>query len=111
MMTGVTKGFKYKMRFAYAHFPVGVTVEGREIQVRNFLGEKYVRKVPTKAYRTDAQSVKDELVVEGNDIREVRCPPQTCAAVHGACLVKKKDLRKFLDGIYTTTKGNIVEDV
>eukprot|EP00666_Eupelagonemidae_sp_cell4sb_P017374 gene17374-17846_t len=25
MMTGVTKGFKYKMRFAYAHFPVGVT--------------------------------------------------------------------------------------
>ena len=45
MFTGVTLGYKYKMRFAYAHFPVGVTVEGNEIQIRNFLGEKYVRRV------------------------------------------------------------------
>merc|ERR1712232_1055030 len=107
------KGFKYKMRFAYAHFPVGVAVEGKTIEVRNFLGEKRVRRVTiigdkTKSYRTPAADVKDELVVEGNDIAEVS---QTCANVHGATLVKRKDLRKFLDGIYTTTKSNVIEDV
>ena len=45
MFTGVTKGFLYKMRFAYAHFPVGVTVEDNKIEIRNFLGEKRMRVV------------------------------------------------------------------
>ena len=69
----------------------------------------YVRRVPilgaqTKVHRTDASQVKDELVVEGNDISQVS---QTCANVHCACLVKKKDIRKFLDGIYVTVKENV----
>jgi large subunit ribosomal protein L9e len=27
MIVGVTKGFKYKMRYVYAHFPINVNVE------------------------------------------------------------------------------------
>eukprot|EP01064_Diplonema_japonicum_P014376 TRINITY_DN2198_c4_g1_i1.p2 TRINITY_DN2198_c4_g1~~TRINITY_DN2198_c4_g1_i1.p2 ORF type:complete len:212 (+),score=62.53 TRINITY_DN2198_c4_g1_i1:78-638(+) len=108
MCTGVTKGYRYKMRFAYAHFPVGVSVDEGEIIIRNFLGEKRVRKVslagPLKAYRTETSVMKDELVIEGNDISEVS---QTAAAVHGATLVKRKDIRKFLDGIYVSTKTTI----
>eukprot|EP01063_Lacrimia_lanifica_P016197 TRINITY_DN2280_c0_g1_i1.p1 TRINITY_DN2280_c0_g1~~TRINITY_DN2280_c0_g1_i1.p1 ORF type:complete len:190 (+),score=104.98 TRINITY_DN2280_c0_g1_i1:46-615(+) len=110
MFTGVTVGYKYKMRFAYAHFPVGVTVDGNEIQVRNFLGEKRVRRVTlpegVKASRTEASVMKDELVLEGNSITEVSI---TASQLHGVCLVKKKDIRKFLDGIYVSEKTTIKE--
>merc|ERR1719498_375765 len=42
MMTGVTKGFQYKMRFVYAHFPVNVNISDAKdlIEIRNFLGRR-----------------------------------------------------------------------
>ena len=43
-----------------------------------------------------SKNVKDELVFEGTD---VECVSRTCALVHQICLVKRKDIRKFLDGI------------
>lgn len=43
----------------------------------------------------DGVNVKDEYWVEGNDINSVS---QSAASVHGACLVRNKDIRKFLDG-------------
>ena len=110
MCTGVTKGYKFKIRFAYAHFPIGVTVEGQTVEIRNFLGEKRVREhvlpAGVTAKRTDNSVVKDELVVSGNDLAEVS---QECAKMHQLCLVKNKDIRKFLDGIFIQTRTNVVE--
>merc|ERR1712058_140912 len=51
MIIGVTKGFKYKMRYVYAHFPINVNLDKNkdtglfEVEIRNFIGEKYVRRV------------------------------------------------------------------
>lgn len=47
LITGVTKGFEYKMRLVYAHFPININIEdgGKIIEIRNFLGEKRVRVV------------------------------------------------------------------
>ena len=108
LVTGVTKGFRYKLRFAYAHFPINVSAEGQTVEIRNFLGEKRVRRqvVPKgiKVYRTEAAKTKDELVVEGNDLEEVS---RQAAVIHQLCLVKNKDIRKFLDGIYVQTKTTI----
>lgn len=44
LITGVTKGYRYKMRFVYAHFPINasITNSNRAIEIRNFLGEKKV---------------------------------------------------------------------
>merc|ERR1712227_723895 len=47
MITGVTKGFVYKMRLVYAHYPINLTVldNGKQVDIRNFLGEKVVRSI------------------------------------------------------------------
>ena len=44
LVNGVTKGFKYKMRFVYAHFPINASITDAKdgIEIRNFLGEKKV---------------------------------------------------------------------
>merc|ERR1712111_14823 len=47
MIVGVTKGYQYKMRAVYAHFPINCAISENNslVEVRNFLGEKFVRKV------------------------------------------------------------------
>jgi len=111
MITGVTKGFQYKMRAVYAHFPINCIIqdEGRNVEIRNFLGEKTVRHVSMLNGVTIAESTaqKDELILEGNDIDMVS---QSAASIQGSCLVRNKDIRKFLDGIYVSGKGTIVAD-
>jgi large subunit ribosomal protein L9e len=110
MIIGVTKGFKYKMRFCYAHFPINVsaTKDGSidVVEIRNFLGEKKVRKVPllegVKYVRT--ADVKDQIEISGIDVTKVSL---SCAQIAQATMVKNKDIRKFLDGIYVSEKGNI----
>jgi len=108
LVTGVTIGFRFKLRFAYAHFPINVSVDKQTVEIRNFLGEKRVRKqqIPAgiKVYRTEVAKVKDELVLEGNDLEEVS---RQAAVMHQLCAVKNKDIRKFLDGIYVQTKANV----
>ena len=111
LFDGVTKGFRYKMRAVYAHFPVNMNIggKGEKIEIRNFLGEKRTRVCNmlegVKISRDD--SVKDCLVLEGNDIDNVS---KSAALIHMSCLVKKKDIRKFLDGFYVSEKGVIQTD-
>ena len=62
------QGYQYKMRAVYAHFPINCAIseENTLVEVRNFLGEKFVRKVRMHAGVTCKNSgQKDELVVEG----------------------------------------------
>ena len=63
------------MRAVYAHFPINcVTSENNTvIEIRNFLGEKFIRKVKMMKGVTvvNSQAQKDELVLQGNDIEAV----------------------------------------
>ena len=110
MITGVTKGFKYKMRFCYAHFPINVTnvkEAGKDyVEIRNFLGEKKVRRVQLLegVNYTRTADVKDQIEISGIDITKVSL---SCAQISQSTAVKNKDIRKFLDGIYVSEKGNI----
>lgn len=52
---------------------------------------------PPHLPRPCSSAVKDELILTGNDIELVS---RSSALIHQKCLVKKKDIRKFLDGIY-----------
>ncbi|KAL4399935.1 60S ribosomal protein L9B [Malassezia pachydermatis] len=110
MIKGVTIGFQYKMRAVYAHFPINMIIAGdnKSVEIRNFLGEKRVRKVIMQEGVTikEDKAQKDQVLVEGNDIDAVS---QSAALLHGVTLVRNKDIRKFLDGIYCTEKTSIVQ--
>ncbi|CAL5229474.1 g12802 [Coccomyxa viridis] len=110
LIKGVSAGFEYKMRLVYAHFPINVNIEdgGKLVEIRNFLGEKRVRAVNMLPGVTISRStgVKDELVLQGNDIEEVS---KSAALINYQCHVRNKDIRKFLDGIYISERGNVVK--
>ncbi|KAF0310405.1 60S ribosomal protein L9 [Amphibalanus amphitrite] len=110
MCKGVQYGFQYKMRSAYAHFPINcvVTENNTLVEVRNYLGEKYIRRVQMLPGVTvyNSTKVKDELILEGNDIESV----SKCAArIQQSTSVHNKDIRKFLDGVYVSEKTTVVE--
>lgn len=75
MIVGVTKGYLYKMRTVYAHFPINVTTSENNsvVEIRNFLGEKYIRRVEMASGVTcnNSTAQKDELILQGNDIEAV----------------------------------------
>ncbi|GAA5872974.1 hypothetical protein JCM3774_004889 [Rhodotorula dairenensis] len=110
MVTGVRYGFAYKMRLVYAHFPINVIIadDKKSVEIRNFLGEKRVRNIQLLDGVTisESKNQKDEIVIEGNDIQMVS---QSAADIHGSTLVKNKDIRKFLDGIYVSARGHVTE--
>ena len=107
MITGVTHGYEYKMKFVYAHFPINASITENDtvLEVRNFIGEKVLRRVQMqegcKVSRTDN---KDEIAIVGNDIQAVSI---SAAQISQCAIAKRKDIRKFLDGIYVTEKNVI----
>jgi len=111
MITGVTKGFKYHMKMVYAHFPTNAQIasDSKSLDIVNFIGQKVKFHVDavgdTKVDR--APGANTELMVTGNNIEDVS---RTCALISQSCAVKRKDIRKFLDGIYVANKGTIIED-
>lgn len=99
LIIGVTRGFLYKMRYVYAHFPINVNLEknaetgGTDIEIRNFLGEKYVRRVSARpgVDIITSPNVKDELQLSGNSLEDVS---QSAADIQQICRVRNKDIRK-----------------
>lgn len=72
MIRGVTDGFKFKMRFAYNHFPIKALVspDGLKITISSFLGEQRVRVIDalpnTKIIKIEEE--KDTIIVQGTDL-------------------------------------------
>lgn len=100
MMLGVIHGVSYKMKVVYAHFPPTVKVQGDRLIVENFYGEKAARKA--KILPGVTVTVKgDEVLLEGIDIERVG---QTASNIQHATKLRRKDPRKFHDGIYVYEK-------
>jgi len=106
MIKGVTKGFTYKLKIVYAHFPISVKVEGDKILIENFLGERAPR-VAKIVGNTKVIVKKDDVILQGINIEEVG---QTAANIEQATKIKNKDPRKFLDGIYVYEKHEGFEE-
>ena len=66
MILGVTKGWRYKLKIVYSHFPMMVKVQGDKLIIENFLGrkDKIVLDIPKGV---KVQVTKDDVIVEGID--------------------------------------------
>ncbi len=96
MVTGVTKGYVYRLKVVYAHFPITVKTKGDQILVENFVGERSPR--VSRIVGACKVSVEgDDIVVKGVSLEDVG---QTAANVELATKIKRKDQRIFLDGVY-----------
>jgi large subunit ribosomal protein L6 len=103
MIRGVSSGFTYKLKIVYAHFPMTVKVQEKErrIAIDNFTGEKTPR-IAKIVGTAKVKVVSDEVHVQGTSLRDVS---QTAANIQTATIIRDKDQRVFLDGIYIFEKS------
>ena len=96
------KGFTFKMKIAYSHFPITVDTDGNKILIKNFIGERNPR-ITHKAgsHPIDVKATKEDVVISGIDKEEVG---QTAANIQKTCRIRHKDKRIFQDGIYVYEK-------
>ncbi|PIU63224.1 50S ribosomal protein L6 [archaeon CG07_land_8_20_14_0_80_38_8] len=105
LIKGLSEPFVYKLKICGSHFPITVKVEGKNIIISNYLGEKVPRK---------CRIVGDaEVKVDGNIItvtsNNKEYAGMTAGIIEKTVQIKLHDRRIFQDGIYITEKaGNKV---
>ncbi len=105
MIKGVIKGYKYRLKIIYSHFPITVEVDNsnRIVRIKNFLGERSDRVAKIIGDDVKVTVKGEDVIVEGIDIEHVG---QTAANIELATKVKDKDRRVFADGIYIYDWGD-----
>lgn len=96
MMKGVTAGFAKKVKILYSHFPVTVEIKGKELLIKNFLGEKQPRRAKIMGV-TKVEVKGQDVSISGNSIEDVG---QTFANIKSATKIRNRDSRVFQDGFY-----------
>lgn len=96
MINGCKEGYSRKLKVIYAHFPISIEIKGKDIAIKNFVGEKQPRKAKICG-DTKVESKGTEMTVTGPSIEDVG---QTIANIRGATKIKNRDSRIFQDGIY-----------
>ena len=96
MITGVTKGFTYKLKIVFSHFPISVKVREKTVVIENFTGERSPR-IAKIMGDTRVMAKDEDVIVQGINIEDAS---QTAANIQKATKIKRKDPRVFLDGIY-----------
>jgi large subunit ribosomal protein L6 len=96
MIKGVVKGFSYKLKIVFSHFPISVKTEDKKVLIENFTGERSPR-IAKIIGEAQVSVTQEEVIVKGIDLGDVS---QTAANIEQATRVKVKDPRVFLDGIY-----------
>ena len=106
LFEGVIEGYTIKMKVVFSHFPINVKVEGSQVLIENFQGERAPR--ITKIWgKTKVVPKGDDVIITGHVLTDVT---QTAAEIENKSKVKNKDHRVFLDGIYKFEKKKGIEN-
>jgi large subunit ribosomal protein L6 len=97
MIVGVTKGYTYKMKIVFSHFPISVKIQDKSVLIENFTGERRPRRVKILG-DIKVKIEPEDIVLQGANLEDVS---QTAANIEQSTRVRGKDPRVFLDGIYT----------
>ncbi len=100
MIIGVTDGYSYELAIIYTHFPISVAEKDGVIEVKNFLGEKGIRKVKVHG-KCKLKIDKEHITVSGSNVDDVG---QTAANIERACKLRGRDRRIFQDGIFLSKR-------
>jgi len=96
MLAGAKGEYSKKLQVVFAHFPVSMEVKAGDVVIKNFLGEKSLRRAKIiNGAKVDVKG--QEITVHGPDKEAVG---QTCSNLIGAARITKRDERVFQDGIY-----------
>jgi large subunit ribosomal protein L6 len=96
MITGVTKGYSYKLKIVFSHFPISVKMQDKTVVIENFTGERRPRRVKVVG-DVKIKIEAEDVIIQGTNLEDVS---QTAANIEQATRVRRKDPRVFLDGIY-----------
>jgi large subunit ribosomal protein L6 len=102
---GLIIGYTIKMKVVFAHFPITVKVEGKEIIIENFQGERAPRKTRIVG-NTKVIPKGEDVLLTGEVWTDIT---QTAANIELKTKVKNKDHRVFLDGVYVYEKKKGIE--
>ena len=105
LLEGVINGYTIKMKVVFSHFPINVKIDGKQVLIENFQGERAPR--VTKIWGdTKVVPKGDDVIITGHVLTDVS---QTAAEIENGSKVKNKDHRVFLDGIYKFEKKKGIE--
>ena len=96
MVCGVQKGFTYKVKIVFSHFPISAKVQGKSVLIENFTGERRARRARIIG-EVKVKVEAEDIIVQGLNLEDVS---QTAANIEQATRVRRKDPRVFLDGLY-----------